>query len=238
MCVRLAILTVLLVACSNSFDAADGVGGDDGFGADNAECMVDNDCAAAAAKCCDCPTFALPKSDPTIQACAAAGCPVSTCPTNVAPSCSAQGRCELSCVKMACDNTCADGYAVDDNGCLSCECAQVATRECTDDTSCVEAPADCCGCAQGGADTSVPTDQLMTYEAGLGCSSSPTCPGNDTCVASEAPSCVQGTCALVQPLPANACGRTDLPACASGSSCFINAPNNDPATDHRVGLCL
>ena len=238
--VRHLILALLLAACTGSFDASpeDTGGGDDGFDGANKECAIDSDCTAAAAKCCDCPTFAVPKSDPATQACASVGCPASTCPNNVAPSCSPQGKCVLSCVQMECDNTCADGFAVDDNGCLSCECAQVTTRECTADVNCVEASADCCGCANGGADTSVPADQLASFTASLGCPPGPTCPGNNTCVAGNAPSCVQGSCALVQPLPANACGRVDLPACATGSACSINAPGADPATDHRVGLCL
>jgi Antistasin family len=238
---RLALLLlVALAGCSSSFNDAGPLNGDDDYGAMQAQCAVASDCIAAAAKCCDCPTYAAPRNDPAVNACGGVTCPSGpACPMNVAPSCSTEHKCVLACVAMACSNTCEDGFVVDANGCLSCECAQVESRDCLADASCAEAPADCCGCARGGADTSVPADQLATYEAELGCPSNPACPGNSSCDASEAPSCVQGACALVPALPPNACGRSDLPACTTGFVCSVNVGGGDnPANDHRVGVCI
>ncbi|MEO6777415.1 MAG: hypothetical protein ABI467_31095 [Kofleriaceae bacterium] len=234
---RLIILVVLslLPGCPDSQLAAS-FGGDDGYGsgAAAAECATASDCAFGAAKCCDCPTYAAPKSDPAINACAGVMCPGSTCPQNVALACNA-GRCELACAPMACDLTCADGFALDANGCLSCECAQVATRACAADQDCAEAPADCCGCANGGRDTAVPAAELGTYLAGRGCPPAPSCPGNDSCDATEGPACVQGACDLVAPAPANACGRADLAACAATEHCVVNADST--AASHGLGVC-
>jgi hypothetical protein len=233
----LVLILMTVSACSDSqLDAQGFGGGDDGAGSDGApaECTTANDCAFGAAKCCDCPTYAAPKNDPTVNACAGVMCPGSTCPQNVELACNA-GRCELACAPMQCDLACADGFVVDANGCLSCECAQVTSRSCMADQDCAEAPADCCGCAKGGHDTAVPAVVLADYEAGLNCPTNPSCPGNDTCDAADGPACVQGACDLVAPAPAGACGRADLPACATGEQCVVNA---DPtATAHGLGVC-
>ena len=234
---RLLLLALLLLpGCPDGQLDAQGFGGDDGMGSGGAapECSTANDCAFGAAKCCDCPTYAAPKSDPGINACAGVMCPVTTCPQNVALACNS-GRCELACAPMQCDLACADGFVVDTNGCLSCECAQITTRACTADQECAEAPADCCGCAKGGRDTAVPASELSDYLASLSCPTNPSCPGNDTCDAGDGPSCVQGACDLVVPAPPNACGRADLPACPTGDHCVVNA---DPtATGHALGVC-
>jgi len=233
---RLLILALLLLpACSDGQLDAEGIG-DDGYGSGGAapECAPANDCAFEAAKCCDCPTYAAPKSDPAANACAGVMCPVTTCPQNIALACNA-GRCELACAPMECTLSCADGFVVDANGCLSCECAQVTTRACVADSDCAEAPADCCGCAKGGRDTAVPASQLPDYLASLACPTNPSCPGNDTCDPSDGPACVQGACDLVVPAPAAACGRADLPACASGDHCVVNADSS--ATAHGLGVC-
>ncbi|MFT3698377.1 MAG: hypothetical protein QM831_34860 [Kofleriaceae bacterium] len=241
----LIAMILVLGGCQDSqFDGADSLG-DDGNGSDNPttgggarECNIASDCAAAAAKCCDCPSYAAPKSDPTVQACAGVMCPPNdSCPANVEVACN-QGKCELACVAMACTNTCTNGYALDASGCLSCDCADVTQGLCTADNECVEVNADCCGCAAGGADTSVSTQELTMYEQNLRdmCPQSPSCPGSNTCDTAAAPTCVQGTCHLIDPLPAAACGRDDLPACPSGTVCTVNSSN--PATDHRVGVCL
>jgi hypothetical protein len=234
-------IVLLLAGCPSSLRDAGSLSGDDGgFGDAPAQCAVASDCVAAAAKCCDCPTYAVPKNDPAVNACGGVTCPPGpACPMNVAPSCNDAHQCVLACVAMTCSNTCDDGFVVDANGCLSCECAQVGARECLADANCAETPADCCGCALGGADTSVPADQLGTYASELGCPSNPSCPGNNSCDASNAPACVQGGCALVPALPTNACGRTDLPTCAVGSACTINVGGGDnPSNDHRVGVCV
>lgn len=239
---RLAILfLVALAGCPSTLrDAGSLQGDDDDYGAMHPQCAVASDCVPAAAKCCDCPTYAAPRNDPAVNACGGVTCPPDQgCPLNVAPSCNTEHMCVLACVPMTCSNTCEDGFVVDANGCLSCECAQVGTRECLADASCVEAPADCCGCARGGADTSVPADQLSAYEVELGCPSNPSCPGNSSCDAAEAPACVQGACALVSALPAAACGRSDLPTCGEGFVCSVNVGGGaNPANDHRVGVCI
>jgi hypothetical protein len=232
------ILLVALSACSDSQLDAQGFGGGDdeggGSGAAAPECGTANDCAFGAAKCCDCPTYAAPKSDPTINACAGMTCPGSTCPQNIQLACNA-GRCELECAPMQCDLSCGDGFVVDANGCLTCACAEVTSRSCTADQDCVETPADCCGCAKGGHDTAVLAADVAAYEAGLNCPANPSCPGNNTCDAAEGPACVEGGCELVAPAPANACGRADLPACGTGEECVVNA---DPtATAHGLGVC-
>jgi len=233
---RLLLLFVLLPGCPDSQLDAGAFNGDDGDGSSGApiECRVATDCGLGAAKCCDCPTYAAPKTDPAIQACTGVMCPMMTCPENVAVACNA-GHCELACAPVACSQTCADGFALDANGCLTCECAVVTSRECLADPDCTEAPADCCGCAKGGADTAVPGSQLADYLAGLNCPQQPSCPGTNSCAATDGPTCVQGACDLAGPVPAGACGRPELPTCAGMDACLVNA---DPdATAHRLGIC-
>lgn len=233
---RLFVLLCLVFGCSDSQLDAGAFNGDDGddSGSAPAECHVASDCALAAAKCCDCPTYAAPKTDPEIQACSGVMCPTMTCPDNVGVACNA-GHCELACAPMACVQTCADGFALDANGCLTCECAAVTTRACLADPDCTEAPADCCGCAKGGVDTAVPASQLSDYLSDLGCPAQPSCPGTNSCDPAEGPTCVQGACRLAAPLPITACGRPDLAVCADAYGCVVNA---DPvATAHAVGNC-
>ncbi len=228
-----------LAGCPSAQLDAAGFGNDNGSGTGGAapECGAASDCAFAAAKCCDCPTYAAPRSDPGVQACLGVSCPQPTsCPANVAVACTG-GRCELACAPLACAVTCADGFALDANGCLSCDCAQVGPRACLADADCVETPADCCGCVLGGRDTAVPADQLAGYQAGLGCPPNPSCPGTSTCDAGLQPACVTGGCALVPALPAGACGRDDLPGCPPGQVCMVNSPGQEAATDHAVGVC-
>jgi hypothetical protein len=76
-----------------------------------------------------------------------------------------------------------------------------------------------------------------TYTNSLGCPSSPACPAVDTCAADLAAQCVRGRCELVAGTPpANACGRADLPACATGQHCAVNV--DSAATAAGVGVCL
>jgi hypothetical protein len=108
--------------------------------------------------------------------------------------------------------------------------------DCTADNQCARVRDDCCGCENGGFDTSVPTGQVASHNAMLVCPPNPTCPGNNTCAADLATRCVQGTCSLVAgPVPTNACGRADLAVCAGGEACYVNA--SDQATMHGVGVC-
>jgi hypothetical protein len=240
-----AVLAILLAAaCTQS--SADKLTNGTGMGSNGngtggadapAQCATDNDCALAAARCCDCPTFAM-MVDPATNICAGVTCPmpgINSCPTNIHAAC-VQTQCELACNVVQCDQQCPDGFAIDSNGCTTCSCAAVTSRSCTTGSDCSEVPADCCGCALGGSDTAVPSSQVASWETGLDCPPSPSCPGVSTCDTSETPACVQGACALAPPLPANACGRPDLAACGSGMICALNA---DPqATAQGVGVCV
>jgi hypothetical protein len=150
------------------------------------------------------------------------------------------GYCELVCSPVACDPniTCETGFAVDGNGCLTCQCSGIADAgaQCHGDSDCVRVRADCCGCDQGGSDTAVPASDAAAYDAALMCPADPTCPGGTSCAPDLEARCVQGACALVEgTLPANACGRADLPACPVGQFCTVNA--NDLATMQGVGVC-
>jgi hypothetical protein len=87
----------------------------------------------------------------------------------------------------------------------------------------------------GGNDTSIPASEVGAHEAELMCPTNPSCPMVNTCAPDLAAHCVAGECTLVSgALPPNACGRPDLPACAS--KCTLNA--NDQATMQGVGVCL
>lgn len=243
MIVMRALFVILLVGCSGQLDSlsapgeknGSGSGAGSGSGGALAECRIDGDCVAAGPKCCDCPTVAVPKSDPLHQACKDVTCPPPSCPDSVAAACD-DGRCVLRCLPMACQTTCADGYALDDNGCLTCTCAQIDARSCGVDPDCAETRADCCGCARGGADTAVPKSELAAYDQSLMCPTDPQCPSVDTCVPGVGPRCIQGACLLTTATPPGACGRSDLPACAAGTACTVNA--NADATIQGVGICM
>jgi Antistasin family len=202
-------------------------------------CVVAEDCILAAARCCDCPTYAVPANDPAQDACLDVECVPVACGSPLVAACEA-GRCVAACAPVACDAAiaCPDGFATDENGCLTCTCAGVADvgGECTFDTDCARVRDDCCGCDNGGADTAVPEGQITAHDAGLMCPSDPVCPGGNSCMADLAARCIQGTCSLVAgPLPAGACGRDDLPPCPVGEACYVNA--NDGATMQGVGVC-
>jgi hypothetical protein len=235
-----ALALVLLVACQTASPTAlDGVGGGGGGtggngsgGGINAECSINADCALAAAKCCDCPTFAVPLSDPAHSACEAVSCPANSCPANTRAACES-GQCVLQCAPLACTLSCSGGYAIDPTGCLECACAEPpAAPQCNADADCVRTRADCCGCTLGGKDTAVASTDQAAYDASLGCPADPACPGGDTCVAGTEPRCIEGLCELAMPTPANACTGT----CPTGQSCVINA---DPsATMQGLGVCM
>lgn len=245
------LIALALAGCSSDVDRglADedmggGGGGTDGSGSGEGQvpepnCVVDSDCVTAGPRCCDCPTHAVPMTDPSALACADVDCGPMSCGSPTEAACQ-NGHCELVCSPVACDPTitCDSGFAVDTNGCLTCQCAGTAAAdaECTVDTDCVRVRADCCGCDQGGTDTAVPVGQAGDYDASLMCPSSPSCPGGNSCPADLSARCVQGACALVEgTLPANACGRADLMACLAGQFCTVNA--NDLATMQGVGVC-
>jgi hypothetical protein len=239
------LLALLLGACdvraTDALTGAEDDGDSNGSGAGGAlphECSVANDCVAAGPKCCDCPTHAVPASDPTQAACAAVDCAPMQCGSPMEAAC-VSGRCELVCSPVACDGniSCPNGFETDANGCLTCNCAPASgPMECSLDTECVRVKDDCCGCEMGGMDTAIPQGEVASHDAGLNCSANPSCPGVDTCAPALTARCVQGECALVSGgLPANACGRADLAACTSGEACTVNA--NDQATMYGVGVC-
>jgi antistasin family protein len=237
----LALFAVLVGATAGcpvaSLDAQAGDDHGGGSGSAKGLCFEDVDCVLAATKCCECPTFAVPRNDPAHAACDGVMCPdpqQTSCPNNVVAVCLVD-HCELSCAKVACSNTCEFGYRKDANGCLSCDCATPAT-ECSLDTQCIETRADCCGCKRGGADTAVLASAQASYDGKLMCSATPSCPNVDTCKANQVPKCIQGACALVAAqLPPNACGRTGLATCAATETCLVNA--DDEATRQGVGIC-
>jgi hypothetical protein len=227
----LAGVAGLVVGCGTSTRA---LGPTDGT---VAECAGDGDCTLAASTCCGCPTFAEPVA--ADAACAAVDCPAMTCPANVRAACEPTTHaCVLACVPLACPSSCPSGYAVDAAGCATCDCASANAQGCSVDADCVRVPADCCGCAGGGADTAVPSGEVAAHLASLACPPSPACPNIDVCTPGEAPRCTTGTCTLMAApaLPAAACGRADLPACPPPTTCTVNA---DPtATQLGLGVCL
>lgn len=235
---RALLVLVLVAGCSGQLAGDKSLGGTNnptgGAGAPM-ECTSDSECVPAGLKCCDCPTYATPTTDPAAQACGGVMCPASTCPDNVRAACQA-GQCVLACKPLACSMTCADGYVIDATGCEECACAAPTARSCAADSDCVRTRADCCGCAGGGTDTAVLASEQASYDASLMCPAQPACGGPNTCAPDLAAACVEGSCALVSPLPAGACGRPDLPACPGGQTCTLNAV--DAATERGVGVCM
>ncbi|MGE0548028.1 MAG: hypothetical protein AB7O24_22060 [Kofleriaceae bacterium] len=211
-------------------DRDDASGGDIPF-----ECAIASDCMAASTTCCDCPTFAMPTADG--DACSGVVCPVPMdCPSNLEPVC-INRHCELACAPIACELSCAYGFATSSTGCLSCECATPPPGGCTQDADCARTRADCCGCEQGGTDTAVLADAVASYDNELNCPPEPQCPTQtNTCDPNLTAQCVQGACELAAVPPPSACGRSDLPVCPDGTVCTVNA--NDQANHHGVGVCL
>jgi hypothetical protein len=240
----LALLVVLVAGCPAQPDfrhdtlgsGSDLFDGGFGSGMAPAQCLIDQDCAAVGAKCCDCPTYAVPTTDPADVACNDVVCnPAPTCPGNVHAACDT-GRCVLACTSMVCPASCPQGYALDADGCLTCACAPLpAAPQCGSDPDCVETRADCCGCALGGSDTAVPASQQATFDLGLNCPSSPACPDVNTCEPGYGARCIEGGCVLTTATPSGACGRDDLAACPSGQVCTINV--NHAASMQGLGVC-
>lgn len=233
----LFLFLVISAACACVGDLAGSKPlGDDGpNGAVQGTCSVDSDCVPAGTTCCACPTFAVNERDAVNVACLDVDCPVSSCSDNVTARCGENNFCELVCAPLACDADCQYGYAMADNGCMTCSCATPRAGGCTTDAECTRTREDCCGCERGGFDTAVLATYRPQYDAMLMCEAEPACPGVNTCTTDE-PTCVQGACALVSPdLPVGACGRPDLPACSPGTVCVVNV--SDQANMHGVGLC-
>lgn len=202
-------------------------------------CDLDADCVGAGASCCGCPEYAVSALSEWAMACGEIDCPPpdGTC-SSLAPRC-ADHTCVLACPLVACDLSCAEGFALDASGCLTCACAQgPLLPTCTVDGECARVPADCCGCAMGGADTAIPAAEVAAYLAGLHCDADPVCPGVDVCEIGAVVQCVLGQCVLAPVTatpPAGACGAPDLPPCPSGQTCVLNS--DDGATQAGVGVC-
>ncbi|MEZ4402857.1 MAG: hypothetical protein R3B06_22745 [Kofleriaceae bacterium] len=236
---------VCLLATAGCFTAAEATGAGDDLAPAGA-CLEDTDCVLAGPTCCDCPTYATSVASGWADSCANVGCQP---PTNgtcapLAARCEA-GACVVACAPTTCDLACPAGFATDASGCLQCACAPTtAPAACALDTDCVQVPDDCCGCARGGRDTAVPTDQAGAHVAALGCPADPgqvPCPEVTTCDPTAGPRCVEGQCQLAPPssapppLPDDACGRDDLQPCPPGQVCTIN---QDPeAGPQGVGVC-
>lgn len=235
------ILALLATGCFGTSGELASVGDDNGppDGKAPGSCFTSSDCVPAAATCCDCPTFATSTSDPKVEACAAVDCDSNVCPTNVLAECNPMHECVLACAQLECLE-CPEGYITEANGCVSCTCAEPATMAptCAVDTDCVRVRNDCCGCANGGEDTAVPTSTAAAFDAGLSCSQTPQCPGvgNQMCDATAQARCIRGSCALLaEDMPADSCGRPDLPACPAGTVCRVNVSNS--ADLYGVGVC-
>jgi len=228
------VLVVFVAGCIRSSSEAPGL---EGVGV-QAECNRDDGCVAVGVKCCDCPSFAVPASDESHQACEDVMCSNKHCPRNVRAACDL-GRCVLVCLAMECRQSCLFGFATDASGCLSCACAGPVVPECLDADDCVEVRADCCGCARGGRDTAVLRDDAEAFDAGLRCPAAPQCPPVNTCEPTKAPQCIRGRCALgaSAALPADACGRFDVGVCASDEVCVVNGPNAR-VNEEGLGLCM
>jgi hypothetical protein len=239
--VRAFVLTALLLALGACWSAQEDVAaGDDGGQEpqDYGECETAADCVLAASTCCACADFSMPDMG-WQDGCADIECPMpADCPA-IAAAC-VDGACTTTCAPVACDLSCSDGFASDAAGCLVCACAggEVPPSTCLEDADCVQIPADCCGCAQGGADTAAPADTAEAIVEAMMCSNDPACPQVDVCDPGAAPRCVSGTCALV---PASSdgldvgCGRPDLPMCPEGTVCVLNADSD--AQSQGVGTC-
>ena len=237
---RFLVLLLLVTACpakSQDAIAPNAFPGDAAGGlAPGVACVEDTDCALSGATCCACPSFAVAANDPGLKTCAAVNCPMMDCPQNLRAACT-RGTCQLACAAVACSTSCATGYAADANGCLTCDCLQPGPEACVRDQDCVDVKADCCGCALGGSDIAILASQAAAYGASLGCPQSPQCPNQNVCEPGAVAHCSQGGCVLEapRPLPANACGRPDLPACPAGQTCVVNA--NADADAQGVGVC-
>ncbi len=227
-------------------------------------CEQDTDCTPAGSSCCECPTYALPASSGWADSCEDVSCdPATGCPDTRAVC--AGGSCVLQCTPIRCDVTCAGGFAADEFGCLVCpasseDCTPISgpAPGCQLDSDCVQVPADCCGCARGGADTAVPAGEVDDFLGGFECGDTQSCPEVDICDPDLVPRCIAGTCQLgAQPGDYNGdagtgcdgdagcndlgllqfCGTPDYPPCPDGQVCILNDPEANEASLSGVGVC-
>ncbi|HVK74212.1 MAG TPA: hypothetical protein VM734_12870 [Kofleriaceae bacterium] len=239
------LLVALAAALGGCLQASYDAGASPEYDPDGARaCADDADCTLAGSSCCDCPSFAVPVASGWEMSCEDVDCPSvpgGTC-SALAARCD-RGACVAACAPVACDVVCADGFAVDGFGCQVCACAGgPALATCEVDSDCARVPADCCGCARGGADTAVLTAAVGAHLAGLMCPAAPSCPEVSTCAPDAEVRCVAGACALVRPsdapppsVPATACGRPELPPCPDGQRCVLNLV--PAASQQGLGAC-
>ena len=221
-------------------------GDEDGF-AEGVQCEVPSDCVLAASTCCECPSFAAPIGEGYDAGCDAVDCEESNgvCPA-VEATCDS-GECVMICSPIQTDRTCSFGFVRDDAGCLTNACAAPESEitECESDTDCVQIPADCCGCENGGQDKAAAAADADGMVDDLNCPPNPACPGVDVCDATQVPRCITGACVLsdesVNPKPNPAstqlCGTPQLEACSDGSVCTLNEVSSKEANDLGVGSC-
>ncbi len=219
---------------------------DDGAGA-FAQCTEPSDCVLAASTCCECPTFAAPVGEGYDAGCDAVDCvePTGRCPA-VEATCDA-GACVMICSPIQTDKTCTFGFVRDDLGCLTNECATPDTDlgQCELDADCVQIPADCCGCSNGGSDRAAPASDAGALLGALECPPNPACPGIDVCDSSQIPRCITGSCVLADeslnpspdPSSTQLCGTPQLESCPIGSVCLLNQVSAKEASDLGVGSC-
>lgn len=252
----IALAAVLAAGCiTASSEGRDDSGGGPLTPTDpaSAECTTDSDCTAAGESCCDCPSFAVPRATGWDESCEDVTCdePPSSCST--AAACD-RGQCVLRCAEVACsaDASCPAGFARDAAGCLTCACAEVtdpAAAQCQVDADCVQVPADCCGCAEGGADTAVPASDADRAVDELGCDGNASCPGVDVCDPSARARCLAGSCRLSADSGGGdgqdgglgggdtLCGTPELAPCPAGQQCVVNDANSPQASEMGVGVC-
>jgi hypothetical protein len=243
----LAVVCVLAVVATGACDFAhgtlEGAPDDDADGV-APECATAADCIVASTTCCGCGEYAMP-DDGLADSCEDVPCdpdPSADCPPLIAAC--VDGVCTTACQAITCDLSCPAGFAIDGAGCLSCQCASgpPSDAECSIDADCAQVPADCCGCARGGADTAVPVDQVTSFGESLMCPADPgdaACPEVDVCDPALAAHCEAGRCVLsdafdIDEVPPT-CGRPDLPPCPTGTVCVLNADSE--ASMEGLGTC-
>lgn len=243
----LTVAVAALAACDFTGDATSPAPEGDDSGVE-IECATEADCVLAATTCCGCGEYAMPDQGLS-DSCEDVPCPdpdpsdpAGECPPLVAAC--VEGVCTTACAPTICDQSCPSGFLADAAGCLSCECASGPpfAPECGSDGDCVQVPADCCGCARGGADTAVAAGEATAFGESLMCPGDPgdaACPEVDVCDPNLAPRCEDGRCVLSdgsgEDVPAQTCGHPDLPPCSEGQVCVLNIDSD--ASMNGLGTC-
>ena len=219
-----------------------------GAGLNGLECHEASDCVAASSSCCECPTFAVPKTAGYEDVCDGAGCsPPDVC-SATRVGCHG-GSCVLECATIPaaeCATPCPSGYMRDEFGCLTCTCVPEGvgdSGECMVNSDCVRVSADCCGCERGGQDRAIPKSEADSFEDGMGCQTDSPCPEVSVCD-DRVPQCVEQTCVLAgnsdpesAPPTAHFCGYDGALPCPEGTQCVLNEPGFDDANELGVGTC-